>query len=198
MRAAAILLLAISLPLVAGEGAPAAAPTIKFPDFPLPKFALDEYGQTQRMSMLKLLRLLQQGGVHGMDNFEAANSDYLAVSSDSLGLMSAWLESACRSAGIQLEMARLRSYDGAVYANLLEVATSIAASRKVASDASVAVGVLYCTRDKPWGLLSGNGERDAYIIFATEIGFMVYDPPTRQLVSLAEFPNNESVLKVRI
>ena len=188
----------VSLSLATGATPPGPATQINFPDFPLPKFATDEYGHTQRMGLLRMRRDLQKGGIHGTDSLQAADTEYLMVSSQSLGLLSAWLEASCKSAGIQMELARLRAYDGAVYANLLQVATSIAAARKSSTDAAIPVGVMICKRDKPWGVLSGNGEQDAYIVVATEQGFMVFDPPTRQLVSLADYPNNATVLKIRI
>src|SRR5581483_3880748 len=158
----------------------------------------NEYGGVAEVGVTRLLRELQIGGVRVGDDFNAADSDYVLVSGESMGLLSAWLEAAVRSAGVQLPIARLRPYDGAVYANLLEVATSIAASRGQRSTLAIPVGVIICDRKKPWGDLPGDGQRDAYILVATERGFLVFDPPTRQVVMLADYPNHSSVVKVRI
>lgn len=185
------------LPGVAGAADPR-GPAITMPDFPLPKFATDRYGQAEEIGVIRLLRELHRGGVRGSGNFEAADSDYVVVSSDSLGLLSAWLEAACKSGGIQLPLARLRPYDGTVYASLLETATNIAAARHTQRTLAVPVGVMICTRRKPWGTLPGDGERDAYVIIATERGFVVFDPPTRQSALLADYPNNSEVLKIRL
>jgi hypothetical protein len=193
MRRRFILLwLAVIPGVVGGAGA------ITMPDFPLPKFAVNRYGQPEEMGMLRLYRDLRRSGVSGMENFETSDNDYAMVASESLGLFSAWLEAACKSGGIELPQARLRSYNGAVYAGLLETATNIAASRHKQQALAVPVGVMICTRRKPWGVLPGDGERDAYVLVATERGFVIFDPPTGQSSLLADYPNNSEVLRVRL
>lgn len=186
------------LPLGAAMAANAPAGTITMPDFPLPKFATNSYGQAEQVTVIRLLRELHRGGVHGSDNFDAQDSDYVMVSSGSLGLLSAWLEAACKAGNIQLPLARLRPYDGAVYANLLEAATNIAAARQTKRAFAIPLGVMICTRKKPWGALPGDGERDAYVVLATERGFVVFDPPTRQTALLADYPNNSEVVRIRL
>ena len=171
---------------------------ITLPDFPLPRFATDRYGQAEEIGPIRLLRELQRGGVRGSGNFEAADRDYVVVSSDALGLLSAWLEAACKSGGIELPLARLRPYDGAVYASLLETATNLAAARQAKRTLAIPVGVMICTRRKPWGTLPGDGERDAYVIVATERGFVVFDPPTRQTTLRADYPTNSEVVRIRL
>jgi hypothetical protein len=178
----------------------AAAPVptaISMPDFPLPKLALDESGQPAEAGVLRLMRELQAGGLHASDNFETQDNDYVVLSSGSLGLLSAWLEAACKSAGIELPTARQRTYDGTVYANLLEVATGIAASRRFKASLAIPLGVVTCLRANPWGALPGDNQRDAYVILLTDSGFLIYDPPTRQFSRLDAFPNRSSVLKMR-
>jgi hypothetical protein len=181
--------------------APARAATpagVTMPDFPLPKFALDSYGQADEANGMRLLRELHKGGVHGLEVFEAADDDYVILSSSSLGLLAAWLEAACKSLGTEVAQARTSTYNGVVYADFLEVATSIAADRKSQSLLAIPLGVMICKRIKPWGVLPGDGARDAYVLVATERGFVVYDPPTRQSALLADYPNNTEVLKIRL
>jgi hypothetical protein len=195
-RRIALWLLAIAPLALRAADAPANA--IKLPDFPLPKFATNSYGQVEQVSVIRLLRELHRGGVHGSDHFDAADSEYVVVASASLGLLSAWLEAACKAGNIQLPLARLRPYDGTVYAGLLESATHIAAARQTKRAFAIPLGVMICKRTKPWGALPGDGERDAYVVLATENGFVVFDPPTRQTALLADFPNNSEVLKIRL
>lgn len=178
-------------------GAPPAPDAIVMPDFPLPKVATDENGQPAEAGLLRLMRELQVGGLHASDNFETQDNDYVVLSSESLGLLSAWLEAACKSAGIALPTARLRAYDGTVYANLLEVATGIAASRRFKSSLAIPLGVITCQRTNPWGVLPGDDQRDAYVILLTDSGFLIYDPPSRQFSRLDAFPNRSSVLRLR-
>ncbi len=59
------------------------------------------------------------------------------------------------------------------------------------------IGILICRRRRDWGRLAGDGGRDAYALIATERGLMVYDPPTRQLVSLSQFPNASDILNIQ-
>jgi hypothetical protein len=35
------------------------------------------------------------------------------------------------------------------------------------------------------------------VLFATDTGILVYDPPTRQLTALADFPNKASISHIR-
>lgn len=180
--------------------APASTPdaTIVMPDFPLPALAVDPYGGTPEASSTRLLRDLFKGGVRSLEVFETVDTEYVLLSSRSLGLLSAWLEAACKSIGVDVARARTQPYNGVVYAEFLEVATSIAANRKLPSARAIPIGVMICRRRKPWGALPGDGARDAYVLIATEHGFVVYDPPTRQCVTLANHPNNSEVLKVRM
>lgn len=195
-RRCLLLLLALLPGVVGGAGG---RPTgIVMPDFPLPKFAINRYGQPESMGMLRLFGDLRRGGVRGMDNFEMSDNDYAMVASESLGLFAAWLDAACKSAGIELPQARSQAYNGAVYAGLLETATNIAASRQKQQALAVPVGVMICTRRKPWGVLPGDGARDAYVLVATERGFVVFDPPTGQAALLADYPNNSEVERVRL
>lgn len=172
--------------------------SITIPGFPLPKFAIDRYGQPKKLSMLGMLRILHRGEVRGSNGFEASDNEYLVISSESLGLFSAWIEAACKAGGIELPHARQRPYNGAVYANLLRTVTNIATAHHTDEALAIPVGVMICTRHKPWGVLPGDGERDAYVLIATERGFVVFDPPTRQSVLLTDYPNNSEVVNISI
>lgn len=143
-----------------------------------------------------MLRELQKGGVRGMERFEAVDTSYAVISSGSLRLLSAWLEAACRSLGVEVAQARKNSYDGAAYARLLSTATGIAAARRTDGSLAVPVGVMICLRRKSWGVLPDDGARDAYVVVATERGILVYDPPTRQTSLLADYPNNSEVVMI--
>jgi hypothetical protein len=70
-----------------------------------------------------LLRNLHSAGVRAVDNFEAVDSDYAVLASDSLARLTTWLEAACTGVGVDLAQARTGQYDGGVYARLLGVAT---------------------------------------------------------------------------
>ena len=193
------LLLACLLGLLSGLGAHAAAPDVlAMPDFPAPPLSLDRKGRPAETSAMGLLRNLHSAGVRAVDNFEAVDSDYAVLASDSLARLTTWLEAACNGVGIDLPKARTGQYDGGVYARLLGVATSIAASRDRRGRLAIPVGVLICNRSKPWGAVPGDGVRDAYVLFATEAGLMVYDPPSRQLSALGDFPNKLDVVRVRL
>lgn len=193
------LLLACLLGLLSGLGARAAAPDVlAMPDFPAPPLSLDRKGRPAETSAMGLLRNLHSAGVRALDNFEAVDSDYAVLASDSLARLTTWLEAACTGVGVDLAQARTGQYDGGVYARLLGVATSIAASRDRKGKLAIPVGVLICKRTQPWGAVPGDGNRDAYVLFATEVGLMVYDPPSRQLSTLGDFPNKLEVLRVRL
>ena len=84
-----------------------------------------------------------------------------------------------------------------MFARLLGVATSLAALRQGDITLAMPIGVLTCRRDTAWGDLPGDGEEDAYVIFATDAGILVYDPPTRQLAPLADFPNKAHISRIR-
>ncbi len=172
--------------------------SIDMPDFPLPGYAKNKYGEPDAAGLLRLLRDLQKGGLKSYDQIEVADAEYGIIDSKSLPLISAWLEAACKSVGLNLAQARTGTYNGAVYARLLEVATSIATQRKSDSKFAVPIGVIICKRTNAWGALPGDEQRDAYILIATERGFLVYDPPTRQLCQLADYPNRTDVVRIRL
>jgi len=159
---------------------------------------VDQKGRLVETSAMGLLRNLHSAGVRAVDNFEAVDSDYAVLTSNSLSRLSTWLEAACAGVGLDLSQARSGHYDGAVYARLLGVATSIAASRDRRGKLAIPVGVLICKRTSPWGAVPGDGNRDAYVLFATESGLFVYDPPSRQLSALGDFPNKPDILRVRL
>ena len=48
-----------------------------------------------------------------------------------------------------------------------------------------------------WPQIPADGTTDAYVLFATDTGILVYDPPTRQLTNLADFPNKASISRIR-
>jgi hypothetical protein len=194
----ASIILSLQLLPVAASAAGTAEASISMPDFPLPTYAKNKYGGIEAAGILRLLRDLNKGGVHSYDQIEVADTDYAIIESSSLPLISAWLEAACKSVGMNLAQARTGAYDGAVYARLLEVATSIATVRKADAPYAVPIGVVICKRTNPWGVLPGDGQRDAYILFATERGFLVYDPPTRQLCLLSDYPNRSDVVRIRL
>ncbi len=178
-------------------GASAAATGgLRLPAFPLPAL-VREGGPPKEFSSTRLLREVQRGGVHGSDNFEASDADYALLRGDSLGVLAAWLETACRAVDFDLLQARTRGYDGTVFARLLAVGTSLAALRQNEITLAMPIGVVTCLRAAPWGELPGDGTEDAYVVFATDTGILVYDPPTRQLSPLADFPNKGRITRIR-
>jgi|GEM_PF-2824129 len=182
---------------VASALAAAAAPgNWQLPAFPLPVLVRDG-GPPKEFSSNRLLRELHRGGVHNSESFEAFDNDYALLRGDSLGSLAAWLESACQSVGFDLPRARTQPYDGAVFARLLSVATSLAALRERGPNLAMPIGVLICQRALAWGDLPADGSTDAYVLFATDTGILVYDPPTRQLTGLANFPNKASISHIR-
>lgn len=190
----AFLVFVLALGFAAPTGA--APAELKLPDFPRPAL-VGNGGPPRGISAVRLLRELHRGGVRGSGHLETSDADYALVRSDSLGLLAAWLETACGAVGFDLRQARTRAFDGAVFARLLAVATSLAALRDSESRLAMPIGVLVCTRTAAWGDLPGDGAPDAYVLVATEAGMLVYDPPTRQLANLADFPNKAGILRIR-
>jgi hypothetical protein len=174
-----------------------AEPAFRLPEFPLPSLVKDEYGSAKKIGFLTFLRELREGGLSSFDDVDFVDDDYAVLESDSLRTLAAWLESASRCVGIDLQQARAGSYDGLEYARLLEVAASLASVRQHGPPLAMPIGVLVCKRRVAWGDLPGDGDRDAYVLIATERGLLVYDPPTRQLAELAKFPNGPDVFKIQ-
>lgn len=170
--------------------------SLQLPAFPMPALVRDG-GSPKEFSATRLLRELHRGGVHGSGNFETLDADYALLRGDSLGVLAAWLESACSAVDFNLLQARARGYDGTVFARLLSVATSLAALRQSDITLAMPIGVMTCQRQSAWGDLPGDGAEDAYVIFATDTGIMVYDPPTRQLTTLEDFPNKAGISHIR-
>lgn len=192
MRRAACLFL-----FLATVGTRAAAPgRLELPAFPLPSFVRED-GATVEVTPTRILREFHKGGVHGLGDLETVDSDYGLLRQDSLAVLAAWLESACRSVGFDLSQARSQPYDGSALARLLTVATNLAGLQKEGQSLAAPIGTLVCERRAKWGDLPGDGMVDAYVVFATEGGIMIYDPPTRQLTALSEFPNRERILRIR-
>ena len=187
------LLLFAGLPL----GALAGPPPLRLPDFPVPALAQDQFGATKRIGLLWFMRGLHEGGVHGYEDIDLVDLEYALVQSESLPSLAAWLEAACRCLGADLHQARQGPYNGMVYARLLEVGACMALVRGRELPLAIPIGVMICQRRRAWGDLPGDGERDAYIIIATERGLLIYDPPTRQLCALADFPNTSTVYKIQ-
>jgi hypothetical protein len=167
------------------------------PSFPAPSLVLNQFGEAKSIGFLSFLRQLQNGGVSGADDVDMVDESYAVLKSDSLTTLAAWLESACRCVGVDLTQARQGAYDGMVYARLLEVGTSLAELRAASRALAIPIGVVICRRRQAWGDIPGDGARDAYLLIATERGLLVYDPPTRQLAELSDFPNNSEVFKVQ-
>lgn len=193
---AAMQRIGLSLLLLGGSGLAAAPANFTLPAFPSPVLVRDG-GPAKEVSSLRLLRDLYKGGVRATDNFEASDADYALLRFDSLGNLAGWLETACKSVGLELPQARARAYDGVVFSRLLAVGTSLGALREGDIKLAMPVGVLVCRRDVAWGELPADGADDAYVIFATDTGILVYDPPTRQLAPLADFPNKARISRIR-
>ena len=174
-----------------------AAPTLSLPKFPLPTLVRDDYGGVKSIGFLTFLREVRGGGVKGLEDIDFVDHEYAVLESGSLAVLAAWLEAASRCVGVDLPNARLGSYDGLEYARLLQVATSLAMLREHGRKLAIPIGVLICNRRQVWGDLPGNGERDAYMLIATERGLLVYDPPTRQLSELSKFPNHGEIFKIQ-
>jgi hypothetical protein len=173
------------------------AASLSLPKFPLPDLVRNDYGEVKSIGFLTFLREVRGGGVKGLEDIDFVDREYAVLQSGSLSVLAAWLEAAARSVGVDLPRARVGSYDGLEYARLLQVATSLAVLRAHGKQLAMPIGVLFCTRRESWGDLPGNGDRDAYMLIATERGLLVYDPPTRQLSELSKFPNHGDVFKIQ-
>jgi hypothetical protein len=170
---------------------------LKLPTCPVPIF-VEEGGRPKEISSTRLLRELFRGGVRNADQFETVDQDYALLRSDNVVRFAAWLEVSCQGFGVDLLQLRTRAYDGGTFSRLLEVSASLALLQIKGHRAlAVPIGLMTVKRDAPWGDLKRDGVLDAYIIFATEAGILVYDPPTRQLVNLADFPNKAGILRLR-
>ena len=170
---------------------------MSLPRFPAPALVLDDYGGVKRINFLTFMREVRSGGVRRLEDIDFVDHDYAVLQSHSLAALAAWLEAACRCVDVDLPHARTGSYNGQEYARLLEVATSLAIMREHGKQLAVPIGVMLCTRREAWGDLPGDGDRDAYMLIATERGLLVYDPPTRQLSELSKFPNHDGVFKIQ-
>jgi len=182
--------------LATADGYAAKPATLQLPAFPLPAL-VREGGPAKEISSMRLLRELYKSGVKPAENFETVDSDYALLRGDALGNLGAWLEATCQAVGFDLPQARARAYDGVVFARLLSVATSLAVLRQSDTPLAMPIGVLVCRRDAAWGELPGDGNGDAYVLFATDAGLLVYDPPTGQLTPLADFPNKDHISRIR-
>lgn len=170
---------------------------VSLPAFPQPPLAGE--ARPASMSSVRLLRELQRGGVRGLDRFDAMDGYYAVFRADGLAGLAGWLEMACRALDFEVGDARIGHYDGSVFARLLNMATSLAALRAEllrGERLAMPIGVISCRREVGWGVLPGDGLEDAYILFATDEGLLVYDPPTRQLARLVDFPNRGAVIRV--
>ena len=174
-----------------------AGPSLSLPQFPLPALVQNDYGETKSIGFLTFLREVREGGVVGLEDIDFVDKEYAVLESRSLAELAAWLEAACKCVGVDLPNARAAAYDGLEYARLLEVATSLAVMREHGKQLAMPIGVLICRRRQPWGDLPGTGEREAFLLIATERGLLVYDPPTRQLSELSKFPNHGDVFKIQ-
>lgn len=168
----------------------AAAEKFQLPAFPTPTLGAE-------VSSVRLLRELHKAGLRGFDRLETADADYALIGDSSLAVLSAWLETVCRQIEFDLRRARSGSYDGTVFARLLAVAASVGALQERPRALAMPIGVAFCRRASAWGALPGDGASDAYVIVATEAGMTIYDPPTRQLAPLADFPNKSKILEIR-
>lgn len=194
MRGALPLLVFLALPLAARD--PAA--DFRMPGFPMPKLAADDGGSPKRFGLLRFMRELYAGGVanEAVSDLNLLDDDYAVIERSSLPRLAGWLEGTCQAVGFALPAARGGPYDGTVLARLLETGASLAAMREKAQLA-MPIGIIICTRVKPWGSLPGDGQRDAYALIETDQGLQVYDPPSRQLAPLAEFPNASSIATIQ-
>lgn len=179
--------------LVPGAGA---ADSLRLPMFPEPAL-VPENGPPEEISSIRLLRELHRAGLHGFDQLEASDADYGLLRQRALGVLTGWLDAACSALDYDLRQARTGSYDGAVFARLLRVASSLGVLQGQARPLALPIGVIACQRTKAWGALPGDQANDVYVIFATDGGMFIYDPPTRQLVALADFPNKGNISEIR-
>lgn len=194
MRALAV---AIFLLVTAG-GAAAEGGRFQLPAFPKPTF-VQEGSSPVEVGPVRLVRELHRGGLRSTDKvLDLADADYALLRSDCLGYLAGWLETACAAVGAKVGTIRQGSYDGTMFARLLNVVASLAVLRDRGPKLALPIGVVACRRKVVWGELPADGREDAYVLFVTEAGIMVYDPPTRQLATLSEFPNRESIFRIRL
>ena len=180
-----------TLALLAALANLAAAPaSLRLPAFPVPDLTSD-------VGATRLLRELHQAGLRGFASLETSDGDYALIRKESVGNLTGWLESLCKGIEFDLRRARNRNYDGTVIARLLAVACSIGSYQSGHRTPAIPIGVVLCQRTKSWGELPPDGAEDAYVIVATEEGMMIYDPPTRQLTMLTDFPNKSKIRQVR-
>lgn len=185
MRAAFSLVLLALAPMVV-----VAADTFQLPAFPVPALGAE-------VSSIRLLRELHHAGLRGFDRLETADADYALLPGRSLISITAWLDTACAALNFDLPRARARSYDGTVFSRILEVATSLGVLQHGSRPLAIPIGFLACQRAKAWGQLPGDGTKDVFVVFATETGMIVYDPPTRQICPLGDFPNKATISRIR-
>jgi hypothetical protein len=186
-------LLASATPAFAADAA-----AFRLPAFPAPTFVLEGSSPVE-IGAVRLVRELHRGGLRSTDKvLDLADADYALLRSDSLGYFAGWLERATEAVGAKVQASRRSSYDGTVFARLLSVVSSLAVLRDRGPRLAVPIGVVACTRRAAWGELPADGREDAYVVFVTEAGIVVYDPPTRQIAPLAEFPNRDSITRIRI
>jgi len=191
----ALLLAALATAALCPRTVSAAPEEILLPEFPAPPLIL-EGGTAKQIGSIRLLRELHRSGVRGLDLIDTLDGEYALFRGDSLGKLSAWLETACQALDFNITRARANHYDGTVFARLLNLATSLASLREDTIGLAMPVGVLLCRRDLAWGELPADHRDDAYILFVTDLGMLVYDPPTRQLARLADFPNKSTIVKI--
>src|SRR4051812_37428043 len=174
-----------------------AAPDLRLPAFPRPAL-VEEGGRAKEVTIVRLQRDLFREGVHPTDEFETLDSEYGLLRNDSVGQFAAWLETVCQGFGLNLLQMRNGAYDATTFSRLLEMAASLGAlQEKNPRQLAIPIGLLVCKRNAEWGALKRDGALDAYILFATDAGILVYDPPTRQLANLADFPNKAGILRIR-
>ena len=174
----------------------AAPDTFQLPALPLPAFAAED-GMTAEVTSIRLLRELHRAGLRGFDRLETTDTDYVLLRSDSLENLTGWLDATCAALDYDLRQARVRSYDGTVFARVIDVATSLGALQERHRSLAIPIGVVVCQRALAWGQLPADNARDVYVIFATENGMIVYDPPTRQQSALVDFPNKATISQIR-
>jgi hypothetical protein len=174
----------------------AASDTFQLPAFPVPTLAV-EGGQTAEMSSIRLLRELHRAGLSGFDRLETADAEFALLRSDSLERLTTWLDATCGALDYDLRQARVRSYDGTVFARLLDVAASLGALQGKHRSLAIPIGTVACLRAKAWGQLPADNAKDIYVVFATEKGMIVYDPPTGQHSALVDFPNKATISRIR-
>jgi len=189
-------ILIVGLFLAAMPPAFAGPAGFQLPAFPMPPL-VSEGGSPKEFSSVRLMREFHRSGVRTSENFETMDTDYALIKVGSMGHLAAWLETACKAVDLDLLQARERNYDGTTFGRLLSVATSLAALRQRDITLAMPIGVLTCLRGEAWGDLPADGAEDAYIVFVTDEGIFVYDPPTRQLAPLAEFPNKTRIKHIR-